>query len=86
MLKRRHTAEGIINKPREAEVIIARGSTGVESARRRRCVEHVRLVLGVSERRVCRVLGQPRSTQRHGWLVLQPRIEGRTHVSDRTRS
>jgi len=28
-------------------------------------VEHVYHVLGVSERRACRVLGQPRSTQRH---------------------
>ncbi len=26
---------------------------------------HVHRVLGVSERRACRVLGQPRSTQRH---------------------
>jgi len=28
-------------------------------------VEHVKGKLGVSERRVCRVIGQPRSTQRH---------------------
>ncbi len=28
-------------------------------------MEHVYRVLGVSERRACRVLGQPRSTQRH---------------------
>jgi putative transposase len=28
-------------------------------------VEHVREKLGLSERRVCRVIGQPRSTQRH---------------------
>ena len=37
-------------------------------ARRRRTVEHVRGTLGhdaVSQRRACRVLGQPRSTQRH---------------------
>ncbi len=32
-------------------------------ARRRVCVEHVRGVLKLSERRVCRVLGQHRSTQ-----------------------
>lgn len=33
-------------------------------ARRRRCIDHVRATLPVSERRVCRVLGQHRSTQR----------------------
>ncbi|WP_341247664.1 IS3 family transposase [Nereida ignava] len=33
-------------------------------SRRRRCIEHVREVLGVSERRACRTLGQHRSTQR----------------------
>ena len=36
----------------------------VSPARRRRCVERVRAVFGVSERRACRVLGQHRSTQR----------------------
>ena len=34
MPKRKHTAEEIINKLREAEVIIAAGSTVVEAARR----------------------------------------------------
>ena len=33
-------------------------------ARRRRCIDHVRRELAVSERRACRVLGQYRSTQR----------------------
>ena len=33
-------------------------------SRRRRCIDHVRQVLGVSERRACRALGQHRSTQR----------------------
>ena len=33
-------------------------------SRRRRCVDHVRQVHGVSERRACRALGQHRSTQR----------------------
>lgn len=33
-------------------------------ARRRRCIDHVRRELPVSERRICRVLGQHRSTQR----------------------
>ncbi len=33
--------------------------------RRRQVVSHVRDHLGVSERRACQVLGQPRSTQRH---------------------
>jgi hypothetical protein len=32
--------------------------------RRRRCVSHPSATLGVSERRACRVLSQPRSTQR----------------------
>ncbi len=34
-------------------------------ALRRRAVEHVRDALDVSERRACRVLGQPRTTQRY---------------------
>ena len=38
-------------------------------ARRRLCVEHSRSVLGVSELRACKVLEQPRSTQRHESLV-----------------
>jgi transposase InsO family protein len=33
-------------------------------ARRRACVEHIKLKLAVSERRACRTLGQHRSTQR----------------------
>jgi len=37
----------------------------VSPARRRRAVECVCSALGVSERRVCRVLGQARSTQRY---------------------
>ena len=34
-------------------------------ARRREAVAHVRRRLGVSERRACRVLRQPRTTQRY---------------------
>ena len=33
-------------------------------ARRRRCIDHVKERLGISERRACRTLGQHRSTQR----------------------
>ena len=33
-------------------------------SRRRKCIDHVRQELGVSERRACRTLGQHRSTQR----------------------
>ena len=49
MAKRRHTAEEIINKLKEAEVVIAAGSTAagstiVEAARR----------IGVSEQTFCR--------------------------------
>ena len=40
----------------------ARGN--FDPARRRACVEHIRSVLNVSERRACRALGQHRSTQR----------------------
>ncbi len=40
-------------------------------ARRRKAVEHVCLVLGVSERRACRALEQPRSTQRHPIAVVE---------------
>ncbi len=32
---------------------------------RRQCVDHVKALFGVSERRACRVLGHPRSTQRY---------------------
>src|SRR4051812_23559243 len=44
----------------------AGGGTGklLSPARRRRCIDQVKEVLEVSERRVCRVLGQHRSTQR----------------------
>src|ERR671916_396384 len=43
-----------------------RGRLGklLSPARRRACIEHVRSTLRLSERRVCRVLGQHRSTQR----------------------
>ena len=43
-----------------------RGCPGklLSPARRRRCIDHVRQTLGVSERRACRTLGQHRSTQR----------------------
>lgn len=37
---------------------------GISPARRRACVEHVQEALPVTERRVCRIIGQHRSTQR----------------------
>ncbi|MCH7949432.1 MAG: IS3 family transposase [Candidatus Dadabacteria bacterium] len=37
----------------------------LSTERRRRCVVHIQQKLGVSERRACRVLGQPRSVQRY---------------------
>ncbi|BAJ81325.1 putative transposase [Acidiphilium multivorum AIU301] len=42
------------------------GGTGklLSPVRRRRCIDHIRGTMSVSERRVCRVLGQHRSTQR----------------------
>jgi len=39
--------------------------------KRRQAVEQVQTVMDVSERRVCRVLGQPRSTQRYKKRVAQ---------------
>ena len=36
-------------------------------SRRRKCIEHVRSRLDVTERRTCRILGQPRTTQRRDW-------------------
>ena len=39
-------------------------ATYLGPARRRACVEHIKNVLKVSERRACRTLGQHRSTQR----------------------
>ncbi len=42
----------------------ATGGKRLSPSRRRRCIEHVREVLGVSQRRACRTLGQHRSTLR----------------------
>jgi len=39
-------------------------------ARRRQAVEHAQVVFDVSERRVCRALEQPCSTQRHQGKTL----------------
>lgn len=39
--------------------------TSPHPARRRACIDHDRTQMAVSERRVCRVLAQHRSTQRH---------------------
>ena len=53
----------------------SQGSSGLRSfpgrflQRRRRCVLRVRQQLGASERRACRVLGQPRMTQRRARKV-----------------
>ena len=50
-----------------------RGGSGqgklLSPERRRRCVVRVRQQLGASERRACRVLGQPRTTQRRARKV-----------------
>ena len=43
---------------------VSRGKL-LSPTRRRIAVEHVRRRLGVSERRACRVIGQPRSSQRY---------------------
>ena len=76
MGKKRHSAEQIVRKLREAEVELAMGARPVDSAggsggkllspaRCREAVLRVRRELGVSERRACRVLKQPRTTQRY---------------------
>ena len=41
------------------------GGAPLSPERRRKCVDHVRAIFGVSERRACRVLSQPRRTQRY---------------------
>jgi len=48
------------------KMILAEAARGklLSPARRRACIDHVRSELKLSERRVCRVLGQHRSTQR----------------------
>src|SRR3546814_17911694 len=53
-------------RPDARQVDPAGGGSGklLSPARRRRCIDHVRGELAVSERRICRVLGQHRSTQR----------------------
>ena len=38
-------------------------ATPLSPSRRRKCIDHVRQELGISERRACRTLGQHRSTQ-----------------------
>ncbi|MDP6876870.1 MAG: IS3 family transposase [Alphaproteobacteria bacterium] len=49
------------------KLILSEAAKGklLSPARRRACIDHVRGKLHVSERRICRVLGQHRSTQRH---------------------
>ena len=54
MPRRKYTPEQIISKLREAEVLLSKGQTVGQACKS----------LGVSERRACRVLAQPRSTQR----------------------
>src|SRR5690349_10690142 len=53
-------------RPHAGQADPAGGRPGklLSPARRRACVEHIRSVLNVSERRACRALGQHRSTQR----------------------
>ncbi|QDL94113.1 IS3 family transposase (plasmid) [Paroceanicella profunda] len=48
------------------KLILSEAAPGklLSPSRRRRCIDHVRQELGVSERRACRALGQHRSTQR----------------------
>ena len=45
------------------------GGKLVSPERRRHCVQHVQRLHRVSERRACRVLGQPRTTQRYAAIA-----------------
>ena len=56
----------------------------VSPSRRRNCVERVRAVFGVSERRACRVLGQHRSTQRRQPTSVS-KASGRSRQATTTR-
>lgn len=53
----------------------------VSPARRREAADHVQEVVGVSERRACKTLGQPRSTQRYRPRIAsdEPRLVARMH-------
>jgi hypothetical protein len=63
--EREHAAAPRDLRPDAGQVNLAGGGTGklLSPAQRRRCIDQVKDVLDVSERRVCRVLGQHRSTQ-----------------------
>src|SRR4051794_5444445 len=50
--------------PRQADPAGSCPGKLLSPARRRACVEHIRSVLNISERRACRALGQPRPTWR----------------------
>src|SRR4051794_18668169 len=50
--------------PRQADPARGRAGRLLSPARRRACVEHIRSVPTISERRACRALGQHRSAQR----------------------
>lgn len=49
---------------RQADPAGGRSGKLLSPARRRRCIDHIRRMMPVSERRLCRVLGQHLSTQR----------------------
>jgi putative transposase len=53
--------------------------------RRRQAVDHVCGLLPVSERRACRVLGQPRSTQRHRSVLSEPERRLRARIVELAR-
>jgi putative transposase len=89
MARKKFSAEQIVAKLREAEVLLGKGQSlaevcrqleitdvtfyrwrkeygglRVDQAKRRRAIAQVQEVLKLPERRICRVLGQARSTQR----------------------
>jgi hypothetical protein len=50
--------------PRQGNNVLGQGSFTIFPARRRCCIDDIRTMMPVSERWVCGVLGQHRSTQR----------------------
>src|SRR3546814_5173068 len=65
--RRRQTRCALVTGVQTCALPISAGSCSgklLSPARRRRCIDHIRMMMPVSERRLCRVLGQHRSTQR----------------------
>lgn len=85
MARTRHTPEQIINKLRAIEVHLSSGKTQGQAARQeevsvQKTVQVLRDRLGASERRACKLLKQPRATQRYLAKVRNDEGAGRTRA------